>query len=180
MAECIIPIEGRRKIFWTTQPDACGVESNCQSNCGSSGLKLKAQNGGRTFATNDYVRSLALNIMLTKGRKADTACGYRPGARGGHWMDTFRNDGQLTGSQLWDLPTTYSVAESLKLIQALMQSSLQKLVAYGVAQSVDVTVTYAGGNVFSALVDIRGSDGNNSRVGVTGNRLENAWVWRPQ
>jgi phage gp46-like protein len=178
MAECVIPIEGRRRIFWTTQIDACGVKQECQSDCGSSGLKLLSKPGGRTFANNNFVTGLALNILLTKGRKADSFCGFRPGARGGHWADTFRDDNQTSGSALWDLPTQYSVAESIKLVKALMQSALQKLVVYGVALSVEVTVTYAGGNTFNAVVDIQGSDGNNSRVGITGSRLENSWVWR--
>lgn len=179
MAECNVPINGRRKIFWTTQPDACGVITYCHSDCGSSGLKsyVPAGQQGRTFVNTDYVRGLALNILFTDARKEDKPCGYRPGAIGGHWSDSFRADGKRAGTNLRDLPISYSVQDSVKLIQAYMQTSLQKLVGYGVAQSVSVAVKYLGRNVFQADVDITSTDGEQTRVGVTGNRMENSWVW---
>jgi phage gp46-like protein len=178
MAECNVPIQGRRRIFWTTQPDACGEQSYCHSNCGSSGLKSYVPGGqaGRTFKNDNYVRSLALNIILTNGKKADRACGYRPGARGGHWSESY-GDNLNVGTNLRDIPTTYTIAEAIKLIQANLTTSLHKLVLYGVALSVDVKVKYLGSNVFDAAIDIISQDGLTSRVGITGNRLENSWVW---
>jgi phage gp46-like protein len=179
MEECNVPIQGRRKIFWTTQPDACGVVSRCHSDCGSSGLRSFVPQGqkGRTFANNDYVRGLAINILLTDARKEDRPCGYKPGAIGGHWSDSYRDDRKGSGTNLRDLPLSYTVSESVKLIQAYMQSALQKLVGYGVAQSVAVAVKYAGSNVFQADIDIVSADGESSRVGITGSRIENSWVW---
>lgn len=179
MVDCNVPIQGRRKIFWTTQPDACGVVTSCHSNCGSSGLRSYVPQGqkGRTFANNDFVRGLAINILLTDARKEDKPCGYKPGAIGGHWSDSYRTDGKRAGTNLRDIPITYTIQESLRLIQAYMQTSLQKLVGYGVAQSVSVTVKYLGRNVFQADADIISADGEQTRVGVTGNRMENSWVW---
>lgn len=179
MAECNVPIQGRRKIFWVTQPDACGAVVRCHNNCGSSGLQSyvpKGQNG-RTFVNRDYVRGLAINILLTDARKEDRPCGYRPGAVGGHWSDSFRDDGKRAGTNLRDIPRSYQASETVKLIQSYMQASLQKLVGYGVAQSVAVAVKYAGRNVFQATIDIISVDDEMTRVGITGNRMENSWVW---
>lgn len=179
MAECNVPVQGRRKIFWTTQPDACGVTHHCHNDCGSSGLRSFVPQGqkGRTFATDNYVRGLAINIILTDARKEDRACGYRPGAIAGHWSDSYREDGKGAGTNLRDIPLTYTTSESIQLIQAYMQLSLQKLVDYGVAQSVTVAVKYAGRNNFQADIDIISTDGQNSKVGITGTRMENSWVW---
>lgn len=179
MNKCNDTINGRRKIFWTTQPDACGVVTSCHSDCGSSGLKsfVPAGQRGRTFANNDFVRGLALNILLTDARKEDAACGHKPGAVGGHWSDSYRDDGKRAGTNLRDVPTIYRVADTLKIMQAYAQSSLQKLVLYGVAQSVTVAVRYAGRNVFPMDVEIISTDGAVAKVGIVGNRMENSWVW---
>jgi phage gp46-like protein len=179
MVECIIPVDGRRKIFWTTQPDACGVVQGCISECGSSGLKSHVPAGqkGRTFYTNDYVRGLMINIIGTKGRRDDSNCGWRPGTRGGHWADTYRTDGNTVGTGIYDIPAQTSVADCINLLRARLLHDMQKLVAYGVAQSVNVAVSYAGGNTFAVTVEAFGNDGKSSRVGLTGKRLENSWVW---
>ena len=179
MVQCSGPVLGRRRIFWTTQPDACGSETSCQASCGSSGLETYVPEGadGRTFRNNDWVRGLALNILLTDAQKDDTACGHRPGARGGHWSDSYRTDGQKAGTQLRYIPRQKSVQDSVQLIQAYMAASLNKLVAYGVAAMVTVTVKYIGRNTYNADIEIIGQNGQTSRVGIVGNRLENSWVW---
>lgn len=179
MTTCFTPINGRRRIFWTTQPDACGTYQLCLSECGSSGLvsRIPAGQEGRTFDTNDYVRGLALNILGTDGRRPDTACGYRPGARGGHWADSFRDDNLTCGTTIRDIPAQKSVTDCLGLIRVYLLQAMQKLVSYGVAQTVSVDVSYAGSNNFNATINVNGNDGTSSRVGITGTRLENAWVW---
>lgn len=181
MVQCNGPVTGRRKLFWTTQPDACGTTENCFGECGAPGLvsyiPLGRTDGGRTFRTNDYVRSLALNILLTDGRHEDVPCGYRPGARGGHWSDSFREDGITSGTNVRYLKPQKSVSDTVKIIQEYLRNSMQKLVRYGVATSVTVECTYAGGGVIDAVIIIFGTDGLTSRVGITGSRLENSWVW---
>lgn len=179
MATCNDTINGRRRIFWTTQPDACGSEIRCHSNCGSSGLLSYVPQGqrGRTFANNDFVRGLAINILLTDARKESGPCGHHPSAIGGHWSDSYRADGQRAGTNLRDIPISYRVTDTAKLIQAYATAALQKLIAYGVAQTVSVEVKYLGRNMFDLKADITSTDGAVSRVGVTGNRMENSWVW---
>lgn len=179
MSVCDVTIQGRRKIFWTTQPSACGVTAGCIGDCGSSGLETYQPEGqsGRTFRTTNFVVGLALNILLSDGRREDTACGWRPGRRGGHWADSFREDGLTIGTTIRDIPAQATVADSVNLIKVFCLQAMQKLVAYGVAQSVDVTVKYAGSNTFETLISIVGQDGETARVGITGNRIENSWVW---
>lgn len=179
--QCNGPINGRRKIFWTTQAASCGVVSSCVGDCGSTGLEtyipLGTPDGARTIRTNDYVLGLALNILMTDGRKEDTPCGHRPGARGGHWSDSFRDDGQSSGTNIRYIAPQRSIADTVKLIQAHMQNSLNKLVTYGVANLVTVKTSYAGRGVIAADIEILGNDGQSARVGVTGKRIENSWVW---
>lgn len=168
----------RRKVFWATQQDACGIDPSCGFECAAPGLSLEEQDAGTTIATNDWVRGLVLNILGTDGRKPDTACGYRPGAQGGHWSDSFRGDGRRAGTLVRNIPTSISIRDSVALARATLEADLSKLVNMGVAQKVSVTAAYVGGNVMTATVDIVGPNGVVSRVGLTGQRSPNAWAWK--
>lgn len=175
---CSISNSDRRRIFWTTQPDACGVDFSCGDTCGKPGLQLKSVAGGKSFANNDYVRGLALNILLTDGRREATLCGYRPGSRGGHWADSFREDGQKAGSLLRLADTRgQSVSDSIATLQAFAEADLQKLVISNVATQIKVTMAYAGRGKLSMSVEIIGRAGDVTRVGAIGSQLGNAWVW---
>lgn len=176
---CLAVAADRRRIFWTTQPDPCGTDRDCSGDqCGRPGLQLVAGNGGRSFANNDFVRGLILNILLTDGRREDTLCGYRPGSRGGHWSDSFREDGARAGSTLRLTDTTgLSYRDAAALLQTIAESDLQKLVTMGVATQVKVTVSYRGRGVLFMEVQVIGQSGDVTRVGVTGTQMRNAWVW---
>lgn len=169
----------RRRVFWTTQPEGCGTALDaCGNECAQPGLSLLSVAGGKTFANNDYVRGLALNMLLTQGRRPDNDCGYRPGARGGHWQDTFRDDGQSSGSLMLNVPQKASVRECLTLIQAYAEATLGKLVTLGVASSVTVQVDYVGAGNVNVAASIYGQGVEISKVGVTVARLQNGWVWK--
>lgn len=170
--------QDRRRGFWTTQPNACGTVVDCAGDeCGQSGLVLKSEGGFATFATGDYVRGLALNMLLTNGRKPDTPCGYTPGDRGGHWSDSFRRDGQSCGTLLRTLPTVGSLRDSVRMVKAFAQVTLERLVTMGVASRVEVEVEYIGGTSVNMRVTIYGQGSEVTTVGVTGERLDNGWVW---
>lgn len=196
MTDCFTAPIGRRKTFWTTQP--CGTRISCGNECATFGLRIYRRddecgivcdNTGepgckapydqieRTIDTTNPVVSLALNILLTNGRKPDATCGYRPGQRGGHWSDSFRDDGMTAGSLLRTLPATASIRDSIRLARAYAQSDLSKLVTLGYAQSVKVDARYIGGNAMSLDATIYGQSGTTSNVGITGNRSNNSWVW---
>lgn len=196
MSRCAPGPASRRRIFWATQPDACGVVEECGP-CGVPGLSLVAPDGCATMECNpaasspcpgvpgprsidntNYVRGLALNILLTDQRREDTECGHRPGERGGHWSDAYRRDGQLSGSRLRnEVPCKGSVNEAVNLIRGYAQADLEKLVRAGVAVRVEVEARYAGNNVIDLDAKIFGMAGDLVTVGISGTRLANGWAW---
>lgn len=167
----------RRKKFWTTQPEGCGSYENCGGACGSPGLIPVDSESGRTIANNDWVRGLALNILLTNGRQPSTPCGYRPGTRGGHWSDSFRGDSQTSGSLLRTVPAKGSIRDQMKLIRSFAEADLSKLILYKVATRVEVEASYRGSNIIDLIVRIYGQNSEVTKVGITGSRLQNSWVW---
>lgn len=202
MTLCSVPANSdRRRTFWTTQPGACGSEAGCATDCGTPGLQLTSSScgrlrcqccpdnatdpncltpgppAGRSFVTTDWLRSLVINILLTNAKLPDSRCGYRPGAQGGHWSESFRTDGQKSGSSIRNLPKSMSIRDSVALVRATLKSDLAKLVKMGVAQSVEVTAEYLGSNLMSATIEIIGPNGIGAKVGLTGDRSANAWAW---
>lgn len=204
MISCAPPAGAeRRRTFWTTQPNACGVVGSCGAECGVVGLALTQGNCGRqgcsccpspadrpdcppasrppaprTFVTTDWVRSLVLNILLTDGKSPNSKCGFRPGGQGGHWSESFRKDGQKIGSLVRKIPKSPGVRESVALVRATLLSELSRLVTVGIAKSVAVDAQYLGANTMRADIDILAPDGTTVRVGMTGDRNANAWAWR--
>lgn len=177
MASCS-PTRDPRRSFWTTQPAACGVESDSCASCGEVGLTLNCgAGGGATFATNDYVRGLALNILLTDGQSPSSECGFPPGSRGGYWADSFRTDNENSGSRFRFADATGSMSQQIALLKSFAQKDLDKLVTYGVVASVKVDIAYRGGNRASMSVVFVGRDGTSSNLGLVGGRLKNGWVW---
>nr|DAF77028.1 MAG TPA: hypothetical protein [Caudoviricetes sp.] len=174
---CNFDVADRRKRFWTTQVAACGTGTDDCGTCARPGLQLLCGDGQVTISTDNYAAGLALNILLTDAAKADTGCGWTPGNRGGFWGDSFRDDNLRSGSKIRQVPTRTSMRETISLVRAYALDDLKKLVTYGVAKSVDVDLTYQGSNKIDMTVIIQGVDGNESRVGLTGERISNAWVW---
>jgi len=176
---CAVSPQQRRRTFWTTQ--ACGVDQMCRNNCGASyGLKISdPERGYRSISTASWVQSLALNILLTNGRRPDAPCGYRPGVRGGHWSDSYRDrEYQGTaGSMIATLNAHKSIADAISELKALVKFDMQKLVAYKVATSVDVDVSYIGNNAVKLVIKIIGMAGENVNVGASLTRVKNSWAW---
>lgn len=172
----IIP-NNTRRIFWTTQPDACGASSACDATCGQPGLLLTYMEQGATFVTTDYVRSIAINILMTDARKLDTLCGFVPGTRGGFWADSFRKDNLYTGSNIRDLKTSYTAKQSITLIKAFAKKDMQKLVSYGIAASVEVAASNLGGGRVALTIDIFGFSGDKITIGATATQGKNSWAW---
>lgn len=107
----------------------------------------------------------------------DTACGYRPGARGGHWSDSFRKDGLTAGSLLRTLGTFGRINDQVNLARAYAQADMQKLVTMKIAESVDVKATYGGGRSINLDITVYGRGGEITRVGLTGAPTGNEWRW---
>lgn len=185
MEVCRTPVTGRRRTFWSTQP--CDIVRECGDNCETHGIKIvcndqlcRPPSKGASISTDNWIRGLALNILLTDGKRPDTFCGWRPGSRGGHWSDSFRdNIGQnlTSGSLAGTLQSHGTVTAAVAELRAILQNDMQKLVTYGVAESVSVDVKYLGANKVSVDIDIFGVGGEVNNVGIVGQRSENSWLW---
>lgn len=167
----------RRRKFWVTQPDACGVNLGCDTECGSPGLALVKTDQGTTIDTSNYVRGIALNILLTDARKDPSTCGNAPGDSRGHWTDSFRSDGLTAGTKLRYLTPQGSFRDSVNQAVAFATADMQKLVAYGIAKTVDVSADIVGGSRVRLNIVINGQLPDVTRVNVTGTRLANSWLW---
>ena len=204
MTACSLVSPGsRRRTFWTTQLTACGThDGECNASCGSPGLSFvpvtctddicecctppdvnpqcldAAQKRlPRTFVTTEWIKSLALNILMTDARLEDKPCGYVPGTQGGHWSESFRTDNLKIGSLVRNLPFAASMRESIALVKARLIVDMTKLVTMGLATSIKVEVTYTGGRQAHADIIIYGQSGDENRVGLSGTRLNNTWAW---
>lgn len=190
-----------RRAFWTTQPDACGEQEACGVGCGRPGLLLVAppdceptssrgcpdpaaplpgctstEQQGRTFATNDWVRSLAINMLMTDARKDNTLCGTRPGWLNGHWSESYQQ-GVRVGSKLRYIGKQTSTRNMVLAVKAEIMTTLQKLVDYGVATAVEVDVEYAGGGVLRANATVSVIDGQTANVAISGAMSQNRLIW---
>lgn len=204
---CAGPTPDRRRHFWTTQPSACGEQVSCGSACGVPGLVIAlpancdncrclcgtlregvahnpeciefnlGQQVPLTYATNDWVRSLLLNIFNTVARVPASACGNLPGRQGGHWSESY-GDGFYAGTHMFESAPNASFREILALLNARIAKDAYKLVTYNVATAVDVVTTYLGQNRVAVTVTVTGpgiaADGV---VNLNVQRNGNSWVW---
>lgn len=188
-------------IFWTTQPDACGSEEACGAECGNPGLRMQFPDGcgtctccgnsgnlqdcprtmceqQRTIANNDWVRGLVINMLFTDARRSDSPCGVPPGALNGHWSESFMSEYKSpVGTHLRYIATGTSVKELVQLVKAYVVETMQKLIKYGVAVSIDVEASYKGRGVIAVAIIVYGRSGVTARVAVQGRALNNSWVW---
>lgn len=184
-SRCTITDPCKRKLFWATQPDACKPETDeCGNECARLGLRfldtkssISGPVTGRTIDVFNWVRGLAINILMTDGEVDETDCGVRPGLRGGHWSQIFAGDGATFGTTIRKQSIPCSVVEAPQTVAAILQYQLGRLVTYGVAKAVMVTAKYVGRGVVAVNIDIIGENGSTARVAINGSRIANAWVW---
>lgn len=203
---CVPPPRGRFRKFWATQANACPSEasaSNCDdptnlNKCSSPGLVLQAvydptfqeldSDGGgsysagnasiigATISTDNWVAGLVLNILGTNAQQAKSICGNRPGQKGGYWLDDI--SGAKSGSSIRYIPTTgYTTNQQVQFVQQQAAADLNKLITYGVANTITVVATYLGGNTISLAITVIGVDEQITVVNSTMTKISNAWVW---
>lgn len=179
MVLCVTSSVGRRKLFWATQPDACDVEESCGGRCGSPGLTLTGNDpdGQRSISTENWLRGLLVNMLMTDGRRPDTPCGYTPIGQGGHWSESYIEDNAGIGTLIRTVSPAKRTSELEAVLSAYAQQTLSKLIGRGVARSVEVKVTYVSGGTFNVEAAVVGVDNLSSRIGLSAQRLENGWVW---
>jgi hypothetical protein len=177
---CIEQNAGRRRVFWTTQHRACGDYFLCGHECSLPGLKYidndETVEDGRTIMNSDWLLSLILNILNTRAR-TDKRCSS-PAAIYGHWSESYRDDQLYIGTRLWNAAERNYVrmADAVKAIRAAIQSDMSKLVALGVADSVEVEATYSGRNGVEVTV-IAVKVGARHALNLSGTFVSDTWIW---
>jgi phage gp46-like protein len=182
---CVESQVGQRRIFWTTQIQPCGSYTMCGSECAIPGLEYEnhpeiphMQPGGvpRTIKNTEWLQSLILNILNTRSR-TDVRC-PTPAAVYGHWSESYRDDGLYIGSTLWNAAEKSYVrtADAVKAIGAAVRADMGKLIAQGIADSVEVEATYRGSNSVGVVVTVNTSTGR-SRVDLSGSFVSDTWLW---
>jgi phage gp46-like protein len=186
---CLEQNKGRRRVFWTTQQEACGEYFLCGNECSIPGLQyvdnddpyvepgtLPSSSGYRTIMNTDWILSLILNILNTRARN-DSRC-PSPTAVYGHWSESYRTDNLWIGSRLWNAAekSYIRVADSVQAIQAAIEADMGKLVVLGVADSVSVEATYQGRN--SVVVIVSATKTNVRHVlNLSGTFVSDTWIW---
>jgi len=178
--------------FWTTraEPDGTGVEC---APCASQTVDWQqadadevhlSDDGGVQVGTNgalstrDYVRSLAINYLLSD-READTApdC-MEYVSRRGWWADSFRENGFRLGSRLWTLQWSASIAETLVKAREYALEALKPLLDFRVAQDISVEARYSDRSTIVLEIRITGPWGP---IGLTVSGAEHppyGFLWR--
>lgn len=169
---------GRRRVFWTTRPAACGDYIVCGAPCSIPGLEYEdRENDERTIKTEEWLRSLMLNILNTRAR-TDLKC-PSPMAVYGHWSESYRSDGMYIGSTLWNAAekSYVRIADSVQAIATAIRADMGKLIALDVAQSVEVEAVYRGQGRVDVSVDVKTTTGIN-RIDLSGKFVSDTWVWQ--
>jgi phage gp46-like protein len=180
MTTCSIQPQNRRRLFWSTQPDSCSTDDTsnnvCGFDCGRPGLKFTDTDGTSSISTDNWIRGLALNMLMTDARREDTNCGFTPGGQGGHWSESYMS-GDRVGTLLRTIDSSGSVAQLRSLVAAYAKATLERLVTRGVATRVEVAAEYLGSGRFQLAAEIYGTENGTARVGLAAQRLTEGWVW---
>jgi phage gp46-like protein len=197
MFNCNPQLNARRKSFWTTQQ--CKTVDICGRDCGNFGIKYTTkqtdcaqgcdntvQNGcaapkERSLATDNFIKSLLINILMTDGQRPDDECGFAAGSRGGHWSNSYRANAQTIGSNIRSVKAGKTTAANVLALQVEAQKIANKIVSYGVVKSAIATVKYLGGMVYSLDIKYETFNNESSNVGFVGNSItaksKSTFIW---
>jgi Phage protein GP46 len=168
---------GRRRIFWTTRQGACGDYSVCGTQCAIPGLQyVEEADDGRTIRNDEWLESLILNILNTRAR-TDAKC-PSPAAVYGHWSESYRGDGLYIGSKMWNAATKSYIrtADAVKAINAAVTADVSKLVAQGLANSVDVETVYRSHNRVDIIITATVMNASHT-LNLSGSLSSGNWFW---
>lgn len=168
MPNCLIPSNLLRRRFWTYD------SSTLQ--CFNVHIPIKHLDGAAFLGTDNYLKTLVLNILFTEAEHLPAVCGLTPGNRGGHWSTTFTEVDVGTNLNLETFKL--SSKQYVTAITNIMQNSLQKLIDYKVANSVDVSSIITHCNKITMQINIIGIKNDEHRILLTNNDVtKNMWVW---
>ena len=187
---CLTQQAGRRRVFWTTQMQACGEYTLCGAPCVIPGLEyidrddpypdpgpLPPSRGYRTIKTTDWLQSLVLNILNTRAR-TDAKC-PSPAAVYGHWSESYRDDHLHIGSRMWNAADKayVRISDEVKAVQTAVEYDMAKLTMMGVADSVDVKVIDIGNNTIGITITAMVVHAKHV-INLSGNFVSGSWVWQ--
>jgi phage gp46-like protein len=177
---CLDQNIGRRRIFWTTRLEACGTDNVCGVECALPGLIYKDDDtavvGGRTIDNDKWLEGLVLNILNTRAR-SDLNC-PSPAGMYGHWSESYRDDNLYIGATMWNAAEKPYIrtGDGARAIGVAVQSDVGKLMALGVARSVEVEVKPLSWNTVSVKISITTAAGV-SHINLSGSFVSETWVW---
>jgi phage gp46-like protein len=175
---CLEQNVGQRRIFWTTRAEACGDYTLCGRICSIPGLEYEDSDEPeyRTIKTNGWLHGLILNILNTRAR-TDLPCSS-PAATFGRWSESYRDDNLYIGSTMWNAAekSYIRIADAVKAIANAVKADMGKLVAMGLAQSVEVEATYRGSNVVAVAITTVTVE-RRSTINLSGSCVSETWVW---
>jgi phage gp46-like protein len=189
---CLAETTGHRRVFWTTRAAACGSYNLCGIECAIPGLEYEdiadpypdqglppdgVSSGYRTIKNDEWLQGYILNILNTRSR-TDAKC-PTPAATYGHWSESYRDDNLYIGSTMWNAAEKHYVriADSVRAIANAVRADMGKLVALGIAESVNVEATYRGSNSVAVVVTVYTITGQ-SRINLSGSFVSDTWVWQ--
>lgn len=187
---CLEQQTGRRRVFWTTQMEACGDYTLCGSPCVIPGLEyidhddpypdqgpLPPSSGYRTIKNTDWLQSLILNILNTRAR-TDLKCPSPAGVYG-HWSESYRDDNLHIGSRLWNAADkSYArINDAVKAIQSAVEYDMAKLTVMKVADSVEVVAAYRGKNTVGVVITATVAQAKHV-IDLSGSFVSGSWVWQ--
>jgi phage gp46-like protein len=187
---CLEEKLGHRRIFWTTRVEACGSYLLCGIDCSIPGLEYEdiadpypdralpgeVSSGYRTIRNDEWLQGYILNILNTRAR-TDMRC-PTPAATYGHWSESYRDDDLYIGSTMWNAAEKSYVrtADAVKAIAVAVRTDMGKLIALGIAETVDVEATYKGSSSVAVIVTVNTATGR-SRINLSGSFVSETWVW---
>jgi hypothetical protein len=182
---CISQTAGRRRVFWTTQPQACGEYMACGVQCLIPGLVYVDQTEpyvsiagrGRTIQNDNWLRSLVLNILNTRAR-TDVKC-PSPAAVFGHWSESYRDDGLYVGATLWNAAAKpqVRVSDAVKAIGAAISADVGKLITMKLVDNVDVQTVYAGRSTVAVTIALFAANVKHV-IDLSGTFTTGNWAWQ--
>lgn len=142
--------------------------------CCDVAIPLKTNKYGTTLNTAGFIKSLVLNILFTQGEHEASICGNKPGDRGGHFSTSL--SGYKVGTNL-DIVKNESPKQALAILVSVIESSLNVLKTYEVAQNAKVSGELGENNELNFKIVVTGISNEIHRINMIHNSTANSWVW---
>src|SRR5262245_51753821 len=106
---------------------------------------------------------------------SNVRCNVTVAAVGGHWSESYREDGLYSGTLIWT-EAKYpfaSIQDATKLFNAQLNKDLGKLIQMGVASDVKVETKYVGTNRVEVTITVVGTRFGEAILNLTSEKVTN-------